>query len=375
MVEKSRAIRLLQRLIRAKSENPPGEEKRAAEIVKKEMEKMGLEVKTYEFAKDRPNIIGIWKGKRKKEPLSIITHIDVVPAGNGWSIPPYRGVIRGWRIYGRGASDCKVNVAASLEAVHSLKEDGFEPEGDVIIVVTADEEAGSHYGLKPLLENKVINSKNILILDGANFNIIIAQKGLFQFKVKIYGEKAHGAYPFRGINAIEQAAKIITELKEHKFSHRRHKLFKEPTVNIGKINGGEKVNIVADYCEFEVDLRFLPTMNVKEVEKEVRKIIEKTTKKYEIEVLDVQKPYEINKNNSIVKKLANTMKKCGKRINFVGLSGASQLSFFDPRKVNAVGTGFGNLRQAHATNEYVMIKNLVDGTKVVEKFVRDFWNE
>ena len=84
-----------------------------------------------------------------------------------------------------------------------------------------------------------------IILDADDFNIIIAQKGLIHFQVKIFGKKAHGAYPDKGINAIEIASKIIQALDAYRFSYKRHPLLKKPTINIGTIAGGDKVNIVA----------------------------------------------------------------------------------------------------------------------------------
>ena len=104
-----------------------------------------------------------------------------------------------------------------------------------------------------------------MILDSDEFEIIIAQKGLIHFKVSVAGKKAHGAYPDQGINAINIACGIIRDLEKYKFSFRPHPLLKGPTINTGTIHGGDKVNMVADWCDFELDLRYLPGMSAKDV--------------------------------------------------------------------------------------------------------------
>lgn len=370
MVNKQRTIKLLQRLIKAKSENPPGNEKDAASIVEREMKEIGLRVKIYEFAKNRPNVIGILPGEKRKQELCLIAHLDTVPAGKGWHINPFRGIVKNGKVYGRGASDCKGNVAACIEAVHELVEEGFVPKSDIMLAMVVDEETGSKYGMIPLIRKGVIKAKNIVLLDSNDFKIVVSQKGLLHLKVKIFGKKAHGSRPELGINAIEHTAKIITDLKKHKFKG-SHRILGGVTVNVGKIRGGEKVNIVADYCEFDIDLRYPPRINGKKLLKEVKKIIERTTKKYQIEILDAQNPYE-GKNENLVKKLKCAMKKVGIEPKVTGVKGAIGFSFFNKRKFSIIGTGFSVSGQCHATDEYITIKNLIKGVEVLKEFIKLF---
>ena len=81
----------------------------------------------------------------------------------------------------------------------------------------------------------------------------------------------------------------------------QHKILHSPTVNIGTINGGDKVNMVADFCEFSVDLRFLPGTSSRDVLKILKNIITQETRKFKIEIDDIQKPYEIPAKHSFVK--------------------------------------------------------------------------
>jgi len=371
MINERRLTRLAQNLIRLPSENPPGNEFESAMLVKREMEDIGLDVRVYEFAKRRPNVVGILRGAGKKS-LLLTPHIDVVPAGKGWRHEPFGAEIKNGRIYGRGSSDCKGNVAACLEAVRSLKEDKAKLSGDVVIAVTVDEEAGSKCGLIPLLK-KLPRCDAALVVDAANFDIVIAQKGLIHFKVRVFGKKAHGAYCWMGVNAIEAASKIISDMKKHAFACKRNRLIeKGVTINIGTIKGGDKVNIVADNCEFEADLRYPPGMNQKLILNEIKKIVERRAKKYKIEIEDAQRPYEISKGHELVKTLAMCARKLNIRPSIKGSCGATVMTFFRDKNIPAVTTGFGAYNQAHATDEYVKINDLVKGAKLLEEFAKEY---
>ena len=372
MIDKKRLVRLTQELIRINSENPPGKEARAGAFVKSVMIKAGLkDVKAYTFQAGRPNIVGILKGKAGKGPLLLSPHIDTVPAGKNWKHNPFGASLEGDKLFGRGATDCKGNLAVCLEVINSLAEDKIKLNRDLIIAATVDEETGSKEGMIKLLEKKILSPDFALILDSDDFDCIIAQKGLIHFKVKLFGVKAHGAYPQRGINAIEIAARVILELKNFKFDFKPHPYLRAPTVNIGRISGGEKVNIVADFCEFEVDLRFLPGMDAKEILREVKRIVRAKIKKFSIDVDSLQQPYEISKNNPLVKCLLEADKK----FSLHGSEGATVITFFKKFNIPAVATGFGQGGCAHIADEYVKISSLFRGAQALERFIKLFDRE
>jgi succinyl-diaminopimelate desuccinylase len=139
MVRQERLIKLTQKLIRINSENPPGNEYKIALFVREYLERLGVPVKTYEFKKGRTNIIATIKGRGAKKELLISPHLDTVPAGKNWSFPPFAGKIKNGLIYGRGSSDCKGNLAASLEAINSIIEDKVDLDYDLVFAATADE--------------------------------------------------------------------------------------------------------------------------------------------------------------------------------------------------------------------------------------------
>jgi len=381
MVNKKRLIKLTQKLIQVNSENPPGDESRIAAFVKNYLEKLGLKTKIYEFKKKRSNVVAHLLGRNKKRCLLITPHLDTVPAGESWHFSPFQGKIRAGRIYGLGATDCKGNLASSLEAINSIVEDGTVLDYNLIFAATADEENGSGLGLLPLLDKGILNPDAAVVLDSDDFNIIITQKGLMHLKVKIQGRKAHGAYPWQGINAIDIAVDILKELKTHKFIYAKNKYLKPPTLNIGTIKGGDKVNVVADWCEFELDVRFLPGMSEGAILKYIQGIIRKYARKFSrlsgmpqnaatIEIEGIQKPYWINKNQPLVKYLKMAAKKLKIQPRIKGSEGATTITFFQEKDIPAIATGFGCEGCAHITDEYVKINNLYKGTMVLEEFLK-----
>lgn len=376
MVNSPRLVKLTHKVLSIDSQNPPGNEVAIADLIVKDMKGLGFKVNVVTYKKDRPNVIAVWKGslpakEAAREALLITPHTDVVPIGKGWKYDPL-GQIKGGKIYGRGASDDKGNLACAMEALRSLVEDGFKPRKDIILAATADEETGSHQGIKPLLEKGVLRPGLALVLDSVDYDTVIAQKGLFHSRIRVFGKKAHGATNWRGVNAIEEAAEIIRLLKAYPFKFKKHSLLNHPTVNIGTIMGGDKVNMVADFCEFSVDMRYMPGMDPHEIIKIFKKIISRVTKNAELEIDDLQLPYEISPNDPDVKAFISSAKKVGVKARLKGSDGATVISFFQHYGIAAFATGFGKSGTLHANDEYAEIKTLTNGTKLLEEFIKEY---
>jgi acetylornithine deacetylase/succinyl-diaminopimelate desuccinylase family protein len=372
MVNKKRLIKLTQQLIRIDSQNPPGDEKGIAAFVSDYLKALGLRTRIIEFKKKRSNVLAVLAGRKKEHSLLITPHLDTVPSGKKWHFNPLSGIIDGKRIYGLGATDCKGNLAAGLETINSIVEEKVILDYNLIFAATADEESGSAVGLIPLLEKGILKADEAVVLDADDFNIIVTQKGLIHLKVKIQGKRAHGAYPWLGVNAIDIAVDIIKDLKTKKSAYSKNKYLRPPTLNVGTIQGGDKVNVVADWCEFELDFRFLPGMSAKETLKDLEKVIRKHTRKFKIEIEGIQQPYRIAENHSLVKHLSAAIRKIGIEPVIKGSEGATTITFFQERDIPAVATGFGCEGCAHIADEYAKIDNLYKGALVLEEFLKSY---
>ena len=372
MIKKQRLIKLVRDLIRIDSQNPPGNESRIACFVKDYLEAAGLKIKLYEFKKGRTNLVSVMNPGKGKKSLLITPHLDTVPKGSGWRSDPFSGRIIDNKIFGLGATDCKGNLACAMEALRSLSEEKIALDYTLIFAATADEETGSEFGLAPLLKKKILAPDAAVVLDSDDFSIIVAQKGLIHVKVSVFGKRAHGAYPWLGENAIDSAVNIIRELKARRFAYKKNRYLKGPTVNVGTIKGGDKVNIVADWCEFELDFRFLPGMSAKDILKDLRRSVKKYSEKFRIEVNGIQDFFLIKENYSLVESLKKAIFSAGARPLIMGSEGATTISFFQEAKIPAVATGFGCEGCAHTANEYIRVDSLYKGAIALKAFLKNF---
>jgi acetylornithine deacetylase/succinyl-diaminopimelate desuccinylase family protein len=372
MVNKNRLIRTLEKLISLDSQNPPGDERAVAAFVGGYLKSLGLQIKTYAFSDKRINVLATLPGRRRFKSLLLTPHLDTVPAGASWKTPALKAKIIGNRIYGLGATDCKGNLASGLEAINAVVEDGLKLDYDLVFAATADEESGSALGLIPLLERKILKTDAAVVLDADDFEIVITQKGLMHLKVYIKGKKAHGAYPWLGTNAIDIAAQIITGLKSEPVHYVKNSYLREPTINVGTIKGGDKVNVVSDWCEFELDFRFLPGTSDKALLRSLRQRISRYTRNYKIEIQGVQDPYYIDPVHSLVRGLAGAMKNLKIKPRISGSEGATVITFFKALNIPAVATGFGSEGCAHIADEYADLNNLYKGAKVLVEFLKHY---
>jgi acetylornithine deacetylase/succinyl-diaminopimelate desuccinylase-like protein len=149
-----RPVELLQNLIRFDTTNPPGKEAECIAYINELLKEAGFDTAFFAKDKNRPNLIARLKGQGKAAPLMLYGHVDVVPTvKQAWTYPPFEAKITDGFIWGRGALDMKGGIAMMLSAVLRAKAEGLIPTGDIVLVILCDEEAGSEYGARYLVEN------------------------------------------------------------------------------------------------------------------------------------------------------------------------------------------------------------------------------
>lgn len=371
MINHKRLFDLTRRLIAIDSQNPPGNEAAIARFVGSYLRGMGLKPEFIEFAPRRTNVVCRMKGTGTGE-LLVTPHLDTVPAGKNWKRKPFSAQRERGNIYGLGATDCKGNLACCLEAMHSLAEDRVKLGYDLVFAATADEESGSTFGLEPLLKKRILRPDVAVVLDTDDFDIVVAQKGLLHVKLRIQGKRAHGAYPWLGVNAVTAAAAIVSRVAQERFVFRRNAFLRPPTVNVGTVRGGDKVNVVADWCEVEFDFRFLPGMDHRKLIAGLKRHARRFARRFTVEIEGVQQPYEIRQDHPLVAMLTKAMHACGVRPNITGSEGATVISFFQAAGIPSIATGFGTTGCCHIADEYVKEENLYKGARVIEEFFKTF---
>jgi len=200
------ALDLLVALLRIDTSNPPGNERPAALHCADELRREGLEPVLLEGAKDRTNLVCRWKGTGEAAPLLLTAHLDVVPAGDGWTHPPFGGEIHDGFVWGRGAIDMKHHAAMSVTVLRALARAGRRLKRDVILALVADEETGCDWGSAWLVANhpELVRAEYALgeiggftlHMEGKRFYPIqIAQKGVLWIEARAKGEAGHGSMP------------------------------------------------------------------------------------------------------------------------------------------------------------------------------------
>lgn len=220
----SEALELFVSLLRLDTSNPPGNERLAAELCAEWLRRDGLEPLLLEAQKDRTNLICRLSGTGSLPPLLLTAHLDVVPPGDGWQLPPFSGEIHDGFVWGRGALDMKHHVAMSVTVMRALAREGVRLERDLILALTADEESGCDLGSSWLVDHhpEKVKAEYALgeiggfpmYLGGKRFYPIqIAQKGVLWMKARARGPGGHGSMPREG-TAISRLSRGLRKMSE-----------------------------------------------------------------------------------------------------------------------------------------------------------------
>lgn len=377
-------IELTCKLIQTRTENPPGRESLAARVVEDYLKVLDIPYTLYEKEPERTNIvarIGPTSRVRKGSPsLLMACHLDVVPAGDGWESNPFEPLVRNGRIYGRGATDNKGQMAASMVLASFLKENESQLQGEFILVGAADEERGSRLGLEYLLKECGLSADYAIIPDisyGMR-KIDVAEKGALFLEITSYGKQAHGSRPEEGINAIWNLIDLLQELKDLSFKCTARPLFTPPTLNLGTIQGGAAKNIVPGKCQAGIDIRYLPGESKEEILERIQNIIQRVEKRnplahFELRIDSHLEPSSVDESNPLIGLLQkHTEAVLGLRPELIGLSGATVTKQLLQKGITAVGFGPGSEREAHVANESIEIQQLADFVEIMALVCMEF---
>ena len=399
--------KLCSMLVQAKSENPPGDVSEAATVCEDFLKAEGVSYQKFEPEKGHISVIG--SAGKSKPSLILCGHIDVVPAGDTakWTVPPYKGEIKKGRLYGRGSTDQKAGVAAQLMATAAAKEFENELPGKVTVANVPDEEAQGPAGTIWLVQNKKLTGDACLIteptgwLDG-HYSIVAGERGTCWLRIVALGKPAHGSVPARGRNAIEMLTSFLPQLrileaepvgtpkdaevlvKNGERDQRRQakkdkisptselvKTLTHYTVNVGVINGGTKTNIVPERCEAEVDIRVPAGGRPDGVLECVRSILPEN---FQVSVINKTLPSYTPPDNFLVKAIQKAAKPVfGYTPPPIYMPATTDAHFF--RNILGIpsmsfGPGCGEL--AHAYDEFVYVKDIIDTAKTYANVIADF---
>jgi len=328
----------------------------------------------------RPNILAWYKGRSSARTVWVMTHLDVVPAGelSQWRGDPFKAWVEGGKIYGRGTEDNQQDMVASLFAVKAFREEGLQPPYDLAVALVADEETGSDKGIGYVLDNsKAFRKQDLIIVPDAGSPdgtlIEVAEKSILWLKFKTLGKQAHGSTPEKGINSFKAASFLVTELEKlYKAFPLVNPLFDppistfEPTKKEANV---PNINTIPGDDVFYMDSRILPKVPVEDVLVQIKALIGRIERKFKVKVQleEVQKAAAAPPT-AVRAPVVQALKKAVQEVYHVkgrarGIGGGTVAALFRRAGFNAAC--WSKLDDTlHQPNEYCLIENMMGDANV-----------
>ncbi len=398
-------VRLTQDLIRIPTLNPPGENYReicdyldtrlrGAGFTTELIRAMGAPGDSDRYP--RWNIVARRSGARAGHCVHFNSHIDVVEAGQGWTVDPFGGLLRDGRIYGRGACDMKGGLAASIVAAEAFLATVPDFAGAIEISGTADEESGGFGGVAYLAERGWFSPdrvQHVIIPEPLNKDrICLGHRGVWWAEIETKGEIAHGSMPFLGDCAVRHMGAVIAEMEARLFPALAQKRTEMPvvpegarhsTLNINSIHGGAADQpddytglpspCVPDRCRMVIDRRFLIEEDIAEVEAEIHEVLETVRRgrpgfDYDIRELHRVLPTMTDRDAPVVGAVARAVQSVFDReAAYVVSPGTYDQKHIDRigRLKNCIAYGPGILDLAHKPDEWVGVEDMLQAARVM----------
>jgi len=320
------AIELLSQLIQNRCVNPPGDEMRSIRTIETFLNEHGINSDVYESAPNRGNLVSRITGDDGPKLMFGPGHVDVVPVEDpqAWDVDPFSGTVKDGHVWGRGALDMLFIVAAQTQAFADLHLEGFQPRGDLILLVVSDEEAGGTHGARWMLENHSEQVQaDYAVTEAGGFSMapgkvvfMNGEKGASWKRISFKGTPGHGSMPYGSDNAVVKAGEAAMRLSKYRppvdttylnqiaqglglgfiqrtmltnptllsFTLSRMKN-REPTMaklmhglsrmthSPNMVRGGVKVNVIPENAHIDVDIRTLPEQDDEYVISQLRKAL------------------------------------------------------------------------------------------------------
>jgi len=348
-------VGLVERLISFESSKPDGVLE-AAGFVEGWLEARGISVETEE-------VLGLPVLKAEVGPEGAPTvvlhgHLDVVPGRPGQFEPR----IEGERLYGRGAYDMKGALAAMLMTVAAMR-DSERVRVRLGIVGDEESEEEAERGSDALVDGGFVGDFAITG-EPTDLQIGVEAKGVLALRLEVSGVAAHGATPWLGDNAVLKAHDVFRSIESLPFARHSSELFDRPSINLGRILGGDALNKVPDRCAIDVDIRYLPDQDPAAVLEQIHGLPDAET-----QTLFTRPPAVVDRNSPFVRGLREAVSAHheGEPMS-VGRDGASDAVSF--LRVGVPAVEFGPSGEGHhGPSEWISLPSLTAYRQALEAFL------
>ena len=374
-IDERRLVETLQALILCQSENPFEEEptegqgeEEVARYMAGRLDNLGVEYELRELGPCRTNLLARIGSETDGPTLMLAGHMDTVRTA-GYP-EAYSAEERGGFVYGRGACDMKGALACYLEVVEVLQTVQSSLGGSLYVVGVADEEY-KMFGAQEIGESGP-QVDGVIIGEPTELAVCPASKGRVTTNIVTQGRAAHSSTPETGVNAISHMGRVLSTLEDYSSDllekRNPHPLLGRPRVNPGIIEGGSQANIVPDECRLEVDRRTLPGESKGDVYDELENLLAEAGESVPEFRAELTEPgllipaNEVEPDEPLVEALRESAGEVfGEFCELQGFMAGSDAAYYGSP---AVICGPGSIEQAHTTNEFVAVEDLVRATRI-----------
>lgn len=391
-------IDLASKLIKIPSVNPPGDMTDIAGYIKDFLSEHGLRCDLREPKKGAINVISGYGWSRDIH-LMLNGHMDVVPVGEDdkWRYPPFGGVVRDGYIYGRGASDMKGPLAALISAYVLYVENMDPPEKSVVLTLVPDEETGSRFGTRYLIEELEYRPRYVLIAEPSTlYAYNMGEKGILWFRVKVKGVPGHASTsPYLGDNAILKSTDLIKDIYELTkldfeppdelreiarvsgelisqvmVNEELKRLFVSLSCNVGMIRGGVKTNVIAPNCDIDFDMRIPHGLTKEKVLELVRGKVSKYDGDVDVEMVAGEDPSYTHPDSALIKVIESSVRR---ELDVTPaatlIQGATDARHFRMVGSDAIIYGPAEWGGIHGYDERVKVKDLISASRIYLRII------
>ena len=309
------------------------------------------------------NVIAVVEGRPADDPehgLLLLTHIDVVPVGAGWTRDPWDGALEDGRVWGRGSNDAKSSAAAM--AMVAARIDRARLRGRLVVVLACDEETGGE-GIEACTD-ELPGYSAAVVGEPTGLAVCPGQRGLFRATLHVTGRSCHASRPWEGENAIEKAAHEILAVQGLDLGA-ADDLLGPATLQTTVIQGGTKPNVLPGACTIELDGRPTPTCDNERMQSLLVDAVS-----CDVEIRSNRfLPVRVDPDAPIVE-VARRSSPRGELGRFGGVS-----DLFHVRHVPGVVCGPGTSEASHAPDEWVAVSQVESAVAVYQRIAESWLGE
>ena len=374
--------KLLNDLIATPSTYPPGDTTEICAYIRKWYEQLGYRCQTLSCEEGVHNLVAaIGSGSPK---LVFNCHVDTVGTGPiaKWKSNPFTATSKKGVIYGLGANNCKGSAAVHMWIGQEIARLGGPENGEISFTFTGDEERLGPNGMLYLRDNASLRPDILLLGGPTENNLITEERGVLWVRIFIYGKTAHAGNPNAGDNAICRAMRLINHLNTtmEPILSKRSSGAQHSTMNIGKILGGQNVNVVPGSCTLDIDRRLLPNEDLQQAYQEICRNLGTSGEpqnSYETKLITGTNGFSARNDGPGVTALVDSIKiRTNKTPDFVTAVGVSDGRYFSDKNIEIINFGPGNGSTSHAANEYIEGDQMADAALILQDTVKRLtgWN-